>query len=689
MRVGSLLRLLVAAAVFVEGARNVSQSSDDGEGSVSQPSDDGNVSQSSDEGDENFNQESNDSHLAGPSENTQLAAAGSLHSLKGILLLLKSVAAIGEQEFLGALQSICKAGRSEHEHPEVCDGYMKSQYKAIIRVVRQARLYEPTSKIFCNAVFGLCPIPRAKQFVPSVQKPREYSRPETSGKTLLKVVHFSDMNIDPHYTVGASTDCNRPICCRSYDEDDAPGVTMNPAGIFGHHNCDTPVSLEKSMYDAIHRLVPDVAFTLFTGNIMHHAAWNTTKKANAVHLRAAMGRMDDNLDVVYGTVGNLDSSPANLYPSSRYSKGIKPKARSSKWVYELFEPWWTKWAGNLAIMDTRTRGAYWARFMAGHGRQFKLKSSRLKVIALNTNHYYRYNFDSLREPMEKDPSKQWDWLAYHLDTAEADGERVWITGHSSFGHVDTLHDSSWTFNKIVNRYSHLIGGMFFGHTLQDHFELHYRDYDNRNHTNARAVSYMAPSLTPLSGMPSFRVYHVDMDTWGIIDVVQYVADMEDPGWATEGPKWKKYYSAQEIYGPLVPGFKTDGPFPHELSPAFWHNVTEVLQRNETAFDEYIARKTQGWNVKECRGKCRDDEICRLRAGRASNNCYDVGHVPPKQQLKRDGGGAAEERDGLSFAATVLRGLATDKATLRKLKGLSNKLGASINATTFSAERGWF
>ena len=45
-----------------------------------------------------------------------------------------------------------------------------------------------------------------------------------------------------------------------------------------------------------------------------------------------------------------------------------------------------------------------------------------------------------------------------------------------------------------------------GHTHRDEFQLSYSDYQNRNHTNAVAMSYIASSLTPTSGHPSFRVY---------------------------------------------------------------------------------------------------------------------------------------------------------------------------------------
>lgn len=131
------------------------------------------------------------------------------------------------------------------------------------------------------------------------------------------------------------------------------------------------------------------------------------------------------------------------------------------------------------------------------------------------------------------------------------------------------------------------------------------------------MSYIAPSMTPLSGMPAFRIYTVDPDTYGILDVDTYVADMADPGFQN-GPTWKKSYSARDTFGVLV---ETPVPAGAELTPAFWHNVTVALEENPAAFDAYWSRRTRGWNVPECDDACRRAEICQLRAARSQDNCF--------------------------------------------------------------------
>lgn len=136
------------------------------------------------------------------------------------------------------------------------------------------------------------------------------------------------------------------------------------------------------------------------------------------------------------------------------------------------------------------------------------------------------------------------------------------------------------------------------------------------------MSYIAPSMTPMSGHPAFRVYTVDPITFGVLDAVTYIANMSDPSFnSAEGPKWTKYYSAKETYGPLIT--KGEAAEEDELAPAFWHSVTEVLEKDASAFEEFFARRKRGWAAGSCEGECKSTEICKLRAARAQDNC-----VPP-------------------------------------------------------------
>lgn len=87
------------------------------------------------------------------------------------------------------------------------------------------------------------------------------AHPAPSGKAPLQAVHISDIHVDISYEVGASYSRMKNICCRPYTSADAPGNNAYPAGEYGKPVCDSPLSLEESLYAAIETLGPERSFT--------------------------------------------------------------------------------------------------------------------------------------------------------------------------------------------------------------------------------------------------------------------------------------------------------------------------------------------------------------------------------------------------------------------------------------------
>lgn len=230
---------------------------------------------------------------------------------------------------------------------------------------------------------------------------------------------------------------------------------------------------------------------------------------------------------------------------------------------------------------------------------------------------------------------------------------------------------------IYGRSQFLIYNVISGHTHLDEFEVSYSDYNQRNADSAVAVSYVGPSMTPTSGNPAFRVYDVDPVTFGILDVTTYIANMSDPEFQSEkGPVWTKYYSAREAYGSLVDPpiapLGTDGNGSEEegkggrreLDPAFWHEVTEMLEGDPAAFDQFMARKRRGWGAEVCDDDCKAMEICKLRAGRAQDNCIPPGFIRlprkgPTGEVPPATTGLGEHECGGSVVADMFGALARD------------------------------
>ncbi|KAI0106474.1 Metallo-dependent phosphatase-like protein [Nemania sp. FL0031] len=592
-----------------------------------------------------------------PPDDDGAHSAAPCAACEATLFQLKLAARRGDGFFVALATRACK--RLKIADDDVCEGSVALEGPIIAHSLRGLNIGSKTSRLICVSLFGSCSFPEVENYNVSFPSPKpKRKRPRSSGLSPLRVVHYSDIHIDPWYTEGADANCTKFICCRHYADGPAPGDAVQPARPNGEHTCDSPLSLEQSMYDAIHRLVPDAAFSVFTGDIVDHAVWNTTVTQNTLDVTNAYDRMAAAGMLVYGTAGNHEASPANSYPPLGVSSSVQ-------WLYDVLSASWTRWVGARAADTAREFGAYAAKYPGGN----------LRVISLNMNLYYVHNYWLYEEPMQKDPSGQMAWLVGELDKAEKAGERVYIIGHMPPGARDAFHDASNYFDQIVNRYEATIAALFFGHTHLDEFEISYSNYSQRTAENAIAVSYIGPSMTPTSGHPAFQVYDVDPVTFGVLDVTTYIANTSDPAFqSAEGPVWTKYYSAREEYGalvdpPLAPLETSNDQVEErvrELDPAFWHEVTELFEQDAIAFEAFMTRKQRGWESEVCDNTdCKSAEICKLRAGRAQNNCVPPGSIRLVNRLAEDGvttTNSGEHECVSSVLADTLSALAGDPET---------------------------
>lgn len=152
----------------------------------------------------------------------------------------------------------------------------------------------------------------------------------------------------------------------------------------------------------------------------------------------------------------------------------------------------------------------------------------------------------------------------------------------------------------------------------DEFEIAYSTPEAPSFETADMTFYIAPSLTPTSGNPSFRVYSVDPVTFGVLDYTVYYTNLSSPTYQS-GPVWEVLYSVKEAYGSLLTPPVTDPSV--ELTPAFWHNVTTLFEENDDVFQQYYARKSRNWLFDTCTDDCKTLEICQLRASQSQYNWY--------------------------------------------------------------------
>ena len=84
------------------------------------------------------------------------------------------------------------------------------------------------------------------------------------------------------------------------------------------------------------------------------------------------------------------------------------------------------------------------------------------------------------------------------------------------------------FNALVDRYSYIIRGQFYGHMHSDHISFFPEIKSISNFNDAPLTSYYlaAPSLTTASDrVPEYRSMSIDFDTLQVTDFIQYRLDL--------------------------------------------------------------------------------------------------------------------------------------------------------------------
>ncbi|KAJ7767552.1 sphingomyelin phosphodiesterase [Mycena olivaceomarginata] len=481
-----------------------------------------------------------------------------------LLGALQSIAMTGDDPFITTLTSLCIGlGGAD---PDVCTGLLAREGPILSHDLRQISTTGQTAEKLCDALMGIISA--------------------RAGRAPVRVVHLSDVHIDHMYTVGAEANCTKSICCRDFA--DSPETPTVPALPNGNSHCDSPVSLADSMLEEIERLNP--AFSIFTGDVVEGAVWLVDQAEVTADLQAFNAEMAAKLSApIFPSLGG-DSAPVNAF--ARSTSGT---TNNSQWVFDTQGTGWEQWINRTAASEVEhDSGSYSA----------KVPGLNLRIIAVNTQYWYKQNFwlyDS--DVFQPDPNGIIAFLVDALQAAEDAGDRAYIIGHIPLGKEDTLVDQSNYYDQVLQRYKNTIAGQFFGHSHKDQFEIAYSNYSAQTAENAVGVGLIGPALTPTSGNPAFKLYEIDPDTFEVMDASVIFT------------KWGLYYSARDTYGPLV-GLAPTEP----LSPAFWHNLTEVFATNETAFQMFNTFLSRGGAVGACDSDCKNTTICDMRAFRSENNC---------------------------------------------------------------------
>ncbi|KAJ6577051.1 sphingomyelin phosphodiesterase [Mycena vulgaris] len=540
-------------------------------------------------------------------------------SCLGLLTSLKPVALSGDDALITQLTGLCiQLGAAD---PDVCAGVVQGAGPVLGQDLRQINTTGPTAEKLCAALMGVCV---SKEVIPfSVKFPKPapaYPKVfKSRGRTPFRVVHLSDVHIDREYTTGSEANCTKPICCRDFA--DSPTTPTLPAGPNGNSHCDSPVPLADSMLEAVERLRPK--FSIFTGDVAERAVWLINQSDVSADLHDFNAEMASKLSApIFPSLGNHDTSPVNLF-----ARSTSNTANNSQWVFDIQSAGWERWIKQSAASQVDHHSGSYSALVSG---------TNLRIMAVNTQYWYKQNFwlyDS--DVVQPDPNGIIAFMVTQLQAAEDAGERMWIIGHIPIGGGDLLVDQSNYYDQVLQRYKNTIAGQFFGHTHGDQFQIAYSNYSDQTAQTAVSAALIGPALTPNSGNPAFKVYEIDPDTFEVMDSSIFFTNASDAHFQIN-PKWSLYYSARETYGPLV-GLAPSAP----LSPAFWHNLTQVFETNDTAFQIYNTFISRGGAVHACDATCKNTTICDIRAFRSENNCDTP---TPGFSLRRRGEDPSHESD---------------------------------------------
>ena len=356
------------------------------------------------------------------------------------------------------------------------------------------------------------------------------------------------------------------------------------AGYFGDYNCRSPYIVERTMIDAVTQFFPPGLkgkkpdFILWTGDTAAKKGGHFSEsivKEELENVTGLLKQMQKNLggDVpVFPLIGNHDTYPQHQLLATGW------------WVYDVIADLWKDFLSEDALKTLKKHGYY-----------SEMVNPKLRILALNTVYYYRWNI--LVPTLEKDPGGQFAWMREQLKEAKDNGESVYIVSHIPPGMTDDRFKEGFIepYLKAMEGYHDIIKCQFYGHLHYDLFEL-------LGNITSGDFSVSLPVSTLGSHQndnPSFRMITFDSKAdFKVTDWTTFYMNL------TEANKvgkitWKKLYSASEEYGLT------------EVTPKSMLQLANKIATDEKYFNRYYKHIHTDNPVPPCEGECKQTEICRI------------------------------------------------------------------------------
>ena len=456
-----------------------------------------------------------------------------------------------EKAFLKWLLDYCEKTSPKLECKNVLD-----KYGAIIFDSIYYHYLDPN--FFCGFVILVCPptmepMNLTEDIQRIVKNKPQIPLPTPTRKSTFKVLQVTDIHLDPQYIANATVSCSETLCCRK-PSNSTDGKVSGYWGTLG--SCDLPLRTAEQMAMFISKNV-EVDFVIWTGdNSQHDIDKTSNENIDNTLLLSSLFKTHLPGVTVYPSLGNHETYPLEVWnfkdnPKIYSRPEERTYAKNQAQFQSTFSSNWKDWLGAQSSQEFSKNGFY-----SSYNQKYGVR-----IISLNTNACHNENFYLLLDPT--DPGDMLTWLNKTLAQSEQNKESVYIIGHVPPGSSDCFPEWSNRFSALVERYSHLIRGQFFGHFHSDSFFI-YKSYLNKNETVN--LGFLAPSMTPNSNRnPSFRVYEIDFDTKLPINYYQYRLNLTkanlDP---TQPLQWEIAYDFLGTYGYKDLGIATFDDFRNQI-----------------------------------------------------------------------------------------------------------------------------
>ncbi|XP_059469122.1 sphingomyelin phosphodiesterase-like [Neocloeon triangulifer] len=404
----------------------------------------------------------------------------------------------------------------------------------------------------------------------------------------FKVLQLTDVHVDPNYRVGGNAACDEPTCCR-FDQGD-PINSTGAAGYWGdYRDCDLPVHAFENLIDQASSAHSDIAYVIFTGDIIDHGVWATSTQSNIDLITYVYNALKARFTVpVFPIFGNHEAHPMNVFTSDEMNV---PVDLSTKWLYELAVNLWESWLPGQS-----------ANILKGGFYSYNVNPN-LKIVGLNTMFCYNYNFWLWHTTF--DPAGELVWLANELLAAEQAGQKVHILSHIP-GNSDCISVWGNQYRKIVDRFENTLVGQFHGHTHNDHYLIYFDPADSERATN---VAFIGGSGTAYSDVnPNYRIYTVDGPydgaSYRVLDHETWYYNLTEANLGGElvPPNWQKLYTFTEAYG--VPSALPQDTYDLVLRMI---NDPQLLQ----LYFSYYVKLGDTSLAEGCDDACARKELCKI------------------------------------------------------------------------------